>query len=143
VTGDRRRHRGIAQQRRFQLLHYGVRDLLLHLVHAAKVLVEGFRPLLESVVGTHELRADAQVIAKLAHAAFQHVRRTQRTVKIRDRRLAVCRMREHAARRHSQLGHVREQMADLLRHGDGKLPEIFFLGHVHERQHRDRLVAHA
>ena len=88
--------------------------------------------------GLQQLRGDAHPVARLAHAAFEHVRDVQRTRDLRRRDgLALVRERRIAGR-DGQRRNAAEVGDDVL--GDA-VAEILLLrvaAHVHERQDDDR-----
>ncbi len=63
------RVRGLAQQRRPQLLHHRLRDIVLHREDVLQRSIVGLRPELIPVCDLHQLHRDPHPVAGLAHAA--------------------------------------------------------------------------
>lgn len=62
-----------AEQLDLELIDHRGGDLVLHLEHVRHRAVVALRPQVRTVSGTDQLRGDAQCVAGLAHAAFEHV----------------------------------------------------------------------
>src|SRR6202030_2106072 len=95
------------------------------------------RPKVIAVVGANQLRGDADTLARAAHAALKQVRDPQLPRDGRDIVTAALEVERRGARRHPQVGHLREQVEQLLGETIGEVFLVVLLAHVDERQHRD------
>ena len=113
-------------------------DAILQLEHILQRAVEFVRPEMGARRGIDQLAGDADAVAGLAHAAFEHVAHAQFARDLLDiDRLALV-DEARIARDHEQFLEARQRSDDVFDHAVG---EIFLFGiaaHVVERQHRDR-----
>ena len=87
-----------SQQRDAQLLHHGLRDVILYREDVVERSVVGLRPQVVAVGNLHELHRDANAIAGLAHASLQHGRDVERMSHLGHGRRTPVRERQHGDR---------------------------------------------
>ncbi len=73
------------QQRHLQRRNDRTGDFVLYLEDVIQLPVIGLRPEVIAVVRPNQLRGNAQRLARLAHATFQHVRDAERSGDLGDR----------------------------------------------------------
>ena len=131
----RERLRG--EQLRLERRHHRVGDLILDREDVLVVAVVGLRPEVIAVVGSDQLRGDADALARAAHAPLEQVRHPQLLGDGRDVVAAALEVEGRGARRHPQVRHLREQVEQLLGETVGEVLLVPVLAHVGEGQHRD------
>ena len=123
-----------------QRLHDRAGNLVLHRENVIERPVIGLRPQVRAVGGADQLRGNAQLVAGLAHTAFQHMGDVQLLRDLSDLDVLALESERGRARDHFQVGDLRQQVQQFLGDAVGHVLLIFFGGHVHKGQHRDRLI---
>ena len=88
-------------------------DLGLDVEDIGELAVEGLGPELSPAL-VEQLRRDAQLVARLAHAALQHMAHTEHRADALDTDVAVLERERGSAADHVQLTDARERVQDLL-----------------------------
>ena len=128
----------LAQQRRAQLLHHRLRDIVLHRENILQRSVVGLRPKLIAVGHLHQLHGDPHPGAGLAHAAFEHRGDVQRTAHVGHGRILALEREGRRSSRHAEPANLREHVEELVGEPIREVLVFLVAAAVDERQHRDR-----
>ncbi len=118
--------------------HDGGGDIALHGEHVVEIPVVRRRPSMRAVGCVDELGGDTHLVARLAHAAFEHVPDPQLLRDRRDVVLAATKRERRRARNDAQLRHFGEEIQHFLGEAVREPCVVARGAHVEERQHRDR-----
>ena len=115
-----------------------VGDLILQVENVVQRAVEPVGPEMRAGLRFDQLRGDAQAIARLAHAAFQHIAHAEFAPDLPDVDGPALVDEARIARDHEQPFDPRQAGDDVLDHAVGEIFLLRIAAHVLERQHRDR-----
>ncbi len=135
-----RRRRGIGRSWQQRALECGgdfPRNLALDREHVVELAIVGLGPEVIAVRSFHELRRDAQLIALLAYAPFEHVGNTQLPRDLAQVLVAPLEGERRGPTGNLEFTHVGEQVEQLLRDTVGEVLLVLGSAHVDEWQHGD------
>ena len=129
---------GLTEERRAQLRHHRLRDVVLHREDVVECTVVGLRPQVIAVSYLDELHRDPHPAARLAHAAFEHRGDVERLADLgHGGRLALER-EGRGTRRDPQPTDLSEHVQQLVGEAIREVLVFRVVAAVDERQHRDR-----
>ena len=113
-------------------------DVVLHREDVLQLAVVGLRPQVRVGRRLNELRGDSNVLAGLAHAAFEDGRHVELLRDRRDVHILALEVERRGAGHHPQAADLRQHVQEFLGKTVGEVFLVLLRAQVRERQHRDR-----
>ena len=128
-----------------QRLHDASRHVALKSENVLHVAVIVLRPEMKAIGHVDKLRGNSQLVAGLAHTAFQHRAHVQLLADLPENAFVVLPLegKGGTASRHAQSFHFGQHVEQFFGHSVAEIFVRFVCAHVHERQHGDRFLVGA
>src|SRR5439155_17225421 len=129
---------GRLQQLQLERLDHRPGDVVLHRKHVGQLAVVGFRPEMVAVGRIDELGADADLVARLAHAALEDGGDVELFPDGGYVLVLALERERRSARGHVQARYLRQQVQQLLAQPVGEVLLLLVGAEIDQRKHRHR-----